>query len=171
MKIKKAEIPADSLTNNYLPANYTDVFSCEFNTEKKITPDDIQATFWTTRPKWVERLFKIRNSIVKIVGLKGDDPDPEIMKKCIHDNEDYGLLSVMGKSENETVIRLSDKHLDAYMSVYLEDVGCNKQLVSVITVVDIHNWLGYIYFYSICPFHKIVVKSMLKQAIKEMSKN
>ncbi len=166
MKVKKIEIPEDSLVNSFLPANYSDAFSCDFNTAKEITADDIQVAFWTKWPKWIERLFKIRNLIVRVVGLKGDRPNAEIIEDCIRNNKKLGDFFVVCKSENETVIKLSDKHLDAYMSVYLSDINDNRKSLASITVVDIHNRLGYLYFYSICPFHKIVVKGMLKQAVR-----
>lgn len=171
MKVRKTDIPKDSLVNSFLPANYSDAFSCNFNTTKEITADDIQVMLWTDWPKWVERLFKIRNSIVKMVGLKGDRPDAQIIEDCIRNNNKLRDFFVVCKSENETVIKLSDKHLDAYMSIYLSDTSSKQKTVTSITVVDIHNWLGYIYFYSICPFHKIVVKGMLNEVIGTITKN
>ena len=41
MKVKKSTIPTNCLTANYLPADYSDVFSCEVISEKEINPDDI----------------------------------------------------------------------------------------------------------------------------------
>ncbi len=169
MKVKKIEIPKDSLANTFLPTNYSDAFSCDFNTTKEITADDIQVAFWTKWPKWIERLFKIRNLIVKVVGLKGDSSNAGMIEDCIRNNKEYKEFSVVSKSKDETVIKLSDKHLDAYMSVYLSDTSDKQKSIACITVVDIHNWLGYIYFYSICPFHKVVVKGMLKEVIRNIN--
>ena len=169
MKVKKVEIPKDSLINGFLPANYSDAFSCNFNTAKEITADDIQVVFWTEWPKWVKRLFKIRNFIVKVVGLEGDRPNDGTIEDCIRNDKKLKDFSVVCRSENETVIKLNDKHLDAYMSVYLSNAEDNQKSVASITVVDIHNKLGHIYFYLICPFHKIVVKGMLKQVIKTIN--
>lgn len=169
MKVKQIEIPKDSLVNTFLPTNYSDAFSCDFNTTKEITADDIQVAFWTNRPKWIERLFRIRNLIVKVVGLKGDRPNAEIIEDSIRNNKKLGDFFVVCKSKNETVVKLSDKHLDAYMSIYMSDIQGEQRSVASITVVDIHNWLGYIYFYSICPFHKFVVKGMLKEVMKNLN--
>lgn len=169
MKVKQIEIPKDSLVNTFLPTNYSDAFSCDFNTAKEITADDIQVAFWTKWPKWIERLFRIRNLIVKVVGLKGDSSNAGMIEDCIRNNKEYKEFSVVCKSKNETVVKLSDKHLDAYMSIYISDIQGKQRSVASITVVDIHNWLGYIYFYSICPFHKIVVKGMLKEVIRGLN--
>lgn len=168
MKIKKSSIPSDSLTNNYLPASYVDVFSCQFAMNKAITADDLQVAFWTKHPAWVGRLFAIRNSVVKLVGLKTDKGKSQQVEDCIREGRCSDNFCVKEKSENETVVKLSDKHLDAYMSVHLKELEQNEKLVNVITVVDIHNRLGYIYFYIICPFHKLVVKGMLKHIVKDI---
>jgi len=45
LKIKKSTIPSGSLTGNYLPADYSDVYACVTNIGKEIIPDDIHLTF------------------------------------------------------------------------------------------------------------------------------
>jgi hypothetical protein len=131
-----------------------------------ITADDIQVAFWTVKPKWLKNLYCIRNTLVKPFGLKGDEnKNAEEIERCIREGTSSGLMSVSDKSENETVLYLSDKHLSAHLSVYIENEG-NEQIVNAITLVQFHNWLGYTYFYVICPFHHIVVRKMLKHAIK-----
>lgn len=170
MKIRECILPSDSLTNKYLPANYKDAFECVCKTEKQITADDLQVAFWTESPKWVQNLFKLRNNIVRLVGLKTDKPDSEFISNCIRNSIYNKDFMISDKSEKETVVKLSDKHLDAYMSIYINDLYAREKEIKVITVVDIHNWLGYVYFYAICPFHKLVVKSMLKHVLKKSIK-
>lgn len=170
MKINESKLPSDSLVNRYLPVNYTDAFLCTVEIEKQMTADDLQIAFWTDSPKWIQKLFKLRNNIVKLVGLKTDKSDSEFVSNCIRNSKCDDTFIVSDKSENETVIKLSDKHLDAYMSIYIKDLEGKKKEIIVITVVDIHNWLGYVYFYSICPFHKLVVKSMLKHVLRNFVK-
>lgn len=167
MKIKKSDLPADSLMRKYLPANYYDVFSCV--TDEEISPDDLMIEFWTKPPKWVEFLLNLRDKVVKLVGLKSADPNKSKREKefidCIRKGGKYSVFSVEVKSENETIIKLSDKHLDAYMSAYVEVIEDEKNCISISSIVHIHNWLGYIYFYSICPFHKVVVKGAMRHIL------
>lgn len=163
---QKKNVPQKALVNKYLPVNYKDIFECTIENAPMITADDIQVAFWTVNPKWLENLYRIRNTLVKPFGLKGDENrNREEIERCISEGGNYGLMSVPDKSENETVLYLSDKHLSAHLSVYIEYEG-NKQIISVITLVKFHNWLGYTYFYAICPFHHIVVRKMLKYAVK-----
>jgi len=165
MKVKKSPIPPDSITGNFLPADYWDVYTCKCNFEKEMTPDDFMVGFWTNFPNWVKALFKLRNFLVKFVGLKSDESSPEKLERCIRTGEAYGFVSVPAKSENETVLLLTDKHLDAYISVYVESEEVHKT-ISAITLVNFKNKLGRIYFFIIRPFHSLIVKSLLKRTAK-----
>ncbi|MDU1890864.1 MAG: DUF2867 domain-containing protein [Dysgonomonas sp.] len=169
MKVVKSEIPENSLILNYLPANYTDVYKCTITDNKGISADDIQVVFWTRQPKWLKALFNIRNSIVRFFGLKTDRADPSEFERCIRAGSNYHFTSIPAKSANETIIYLQDKHLSAYLSVYIEDIGTNNKTVYATTLVHFHYWLGYAYFYTIYPFHHLVVKKMLKQTLMHLS--
>jgi len=169
MKVRKTDIPEGSILKECLPANYTDAFSCKFRTGRQLTPDEIMLSFWTVMPKWVGILFKLRNILVKPFGLETNhDQKNEMLRECIVKGTSNGFISLAGKSPDETVLLLSDKHLDAYISVYLEDLGANTKNVTLTTLVRFHYWLGYVYFYTICPFHFIVVRSILKSTIKRL---
>lgn len=166
MKIKSAPIPADSLVNKYLPADYSDAFACETTGDSLPTPDDIIISFFTDMPGWVKILFKIRNFLVKFVGLKGgNDSNIEKLKDCIRTGGKYGFVSVPDKNDHETVLLLKDKHLNAYLSVHIAEAATNKRIVSLVTVVYFNNRLGNIYFAVIKPFHKVIVKNMLKRIL------
>jgi len=166
MKISKGKIPSQSLVNNYLPVNYSDVYvSTVTNLKDDITPDDIMVSFWTTMPKWVDNLFKLRNTLVKPFGLKTDDSSKLAdLERCVRTGSESGLVSVVDKSPDETILKLTDKHLSAYISVYIED----RKNIYVTTLVNFHKKLGYIYFYTIYPFHHMVVKSLMKSTILKL---
>jgi hypothetical protein len=170
MKSHKTDIPVDSLTQQYLPVNYADAFACEVTGAKELSADEIMISFWTVMPGWVNALFKLRNLLVRPFGLDtGEDRDhSEKLKSMIRaGNGNNGLMSVVAKSGNETVILLSDKHLNAYMSVFISTKD-KLQKVTAITLVHYHNRLGRIYFFFIRPFHKVIIKSMLRSTLKRM---
>lgn len=170
MKVKKSNIPDDSLVSKYLPANYSDSFECEIPAAANLTPDDIQIAFWTKMPQWVEALFKLRNAIVKPFGLKSGDGDVEEFRKCIRTGGSCKFASVPDKSPLETVVCLDDKHLKAFLSIHIEKADIDRKIVRSITVVHFHNWLGYFYFYTIAPFHYVIVRNMLKYTLKRLYK-
>ena len=168
MKVKKTGILLSSLVGNYFPADYSDVYTCEVYAEKEVIPDDIMVSFWVDFPAWVNMLFKLRNFMVKFVGLKSsENGDLKELEKCIRTGKPYGLFSVPAKNCNETVLLLTDKHLNAYISVYVESKEEHKT-ISVITLVHFKNKLGRIYFFVIRPFHGLVVKSMLKRTVNKV---
>ena len=169
MKINKTTMPSGSLMENYLPADYSDVFACVTDTPKEIIPDDIMVNFWTDFPQWINALFKLRNFLVKFVGLKSAEKDNvKELEKCIRTGEAYDFVSVPAKSGNETVLLLSDSHLKAYLSVHVES-GNEHKTISAITLVHYKNLLGRIYFFIIRPFHGLIVKSLLKRALNNSS--
>ncbi len=168
MKIKKSLIPLDSLTQNYLPADYSDVYACNADFKKEISPDDIMVNFWITLPGWVSALFKLRNFLVKFVGLQSSEEDnPDEFIKCIRSGKAYRFISVPAKNTAETVLLLADKHLDAYLSIHIAAGEPDEQgkTVSAITLVNFKNTLGRVYFFFVRPFHALVIKSMLKRAL------
>ncbi len=154
---------------SYLPANYSDAFECSFHCNKKITPDDFMITFWSYSPAWVSWLFKLRNWIVKPFGIQGvKGRSKEKLEEAIENNESYGFMDTVAKSDTETVIGANDKHLKMYFSIQLDEVGEGQQKLTASTVVHFHNKLGYAYFYLIYPFHHLVVRGMLRYSIRKV---
>jgi hypothetical protein len=163
MKVNKSTIPLGSLIEKYLPTDYSDVYACEVNFEKEIIPDDLMVNFWTDFPSWINGLFKLRNFLVKIAGLKTTYDDKEF-EKCLRTGKTFDFISFPAKRDNETVLLLSDKHLNAYISIHVES-GKKHTTISAITLVHYHNLLGRVYFFIIRPFHGLIVKTMLKRAL------
>lgn len=170
MKSYKTDIPTDSLTQEYLPANYTDAFACEVTGAQKLSADDMMISFWTVVPDWVDALFKVRNLLVRPFGLETGETDNYIEKfeEIIRAGKgSNGIMPVVAKSDNETVVLLSDKHLDAYMSVYTTSRD-DSQTVVVLTLVHYKNIFGKVYFFFIRPFHTVIVKSILQNTLKRL---
>ena len=165
MKARKAKIPPESLVNRYLPADYSDAFVCAVGKAFAHTPDDLMVRFWTDFPRWVDVLFGIRNFFVRFVGLKGSMSSLREFEECIRTGGKTDIASVPAKNECETVLLLDDKHLSAYMSVYIEDTPHNKQVYAT-TLVHFKNRLGRVYFFFIRPFHGLLVGSILKRSVK-----
>jgi len=165
MKVNKSTIPQGSLIEKYLPVDHLDVYTCKVDFEKEMIPDDIMVNFWTDLPNWINGLFKLRNFLVKFAGLKSSEGDSvKEFEHCIRTGGTYNFASVPVKGANETVLLLSDKHLNAYISIFIGSKERHK-MISTITLVQFKNRLGRIYFFVIRPFHGVIVKSMLKRAV------
>ncbi len=123
-------------------------------------------SFWTAMPKWVDNLFKLRNLLVKPLGLKTEEESKFAdLERCIRTGGEAGMVSVPGKSHDETILKLTDKHLTAYISVYIE----GRRNVYATTLVSFHKKIGYMYFYTIYPFHHIVVRRLLKSTMERLT--
>jgi len=103
-------------------------------------------------PKWVNWLMKIRISIGKIF-VKSKK---EISKK------QTTYFTVIEKSENEIVMGENDKHLNFRVSVLIDRIN---SFIYLTTLVHLNNFWGQAYFFLVKPFHKIIVKSILKRQI------
>ncbi len=167
MKVKKSIIPLGTMVETFLPADYMDAYMGRVNKNHSFTPEDIMVRIWTDFSIGVRVLFTIRNFFVKIARLKTPRKENlEGVEDCIRKGIDFDFLSRVARSKDEVVVLLTDKHLDAYLGIYIESNKGYRE-VYMITVVHFHNQVGRIYFWIIRPFHKVVVKSMLKRALSK----
>lgn len=164
-KIIKCELPTNSLLGKY-PNQYIDAYQGTFISEKEVTVEQITLAFFYTSPQWINTLFKLRNFIVKAFGLKGSNVDVRYIKNStVKVGQSFGLFKVFEMNQREIVLGEDDKHLNFRVSIYLEQIEKQSNLI-ISTTVNYHNTLGKIYFLLIKPFHKIVVKTMLIMMLK-----
>ncbi len=107
-------------------------------------------------PKWVARLMSLRNRLVAPFGLRTPDWDAPKMADMI------GIFPVLSDSPGQMLLGFDDRHLDFRVVVSVSAVEDGPH-ASITTVVRKHNLLGHVYLASIMPFHKLIVKSMLRQ--------
>jgi hypothetical protein len=109
-------------------------------------------------PAWVTALMALRDLIVRPLGLKtSQDAAPG--------TERIGIFPVLTRSPERVVVGLDDRHLDFCAIVDVSPQGESRR-VTLTTVVRTHNLLGRTYLAAILPFHRIVVRSMLRQVAK-----
>jgi hypothetical protein len=106
-------------------------------------------------PNWAIALFKIRNAIVKVFGLKTD------MKKG---KEHSTFFTLIEKNDDEIVMGESDKHLDFRASIKKD---AEAGTIALITVVHFNNVWGKVYFFPVKPFHKMIIRAMMKRYYDE----
>lgn len=184
-RVRKTEIPEESLLRQFMPADYSDTFAAAMPEGNGMSPDDLMVAFWSDFPWWIGSLFSLRNFLVKFVGLKGGGMDIGALERCIRGGEPYGFISVPLKNPNETVMLMTDSHLDAYLSLRRTTAGSGggngggngeeagngnataigNGEVFVSTFVKFNNRLGRVYFSFIRPFHGAIVRSQIKRAL------
>ncbi len=178
MTIIKATLPKSSILNtDQKKYDYVDSFRGVLNDDKnKFSTVDIGKAFFSSGPKWVGKLFALRNRIVSIFGLKTPDNVGDLQNKLdnfkCEPGEQLGLFKVFDKRENEIVLGEDDKHLNFRVSLFVEQLHGNEQkkALTITTTVVFNNWFGRLYFLPVRPFHKLIVPTMLKGIIRELEK-
>ena len=139
------------LIDKYKPSDYSDSVSRRIKPAEPLTPDDIFEQMFCNFPKPVAWLFKLRNAIVKPLGLKGGDGFRNLISE---------------RNDEEIILSKNDKHLCFWVGIYCSRPQDGWQDAAVTTVVKFNNFLGRIYFVGIWVFHKLLVKSLFHKAIK-----
>ncbi|NJK96372.1 MAG: DUF2867 domain-containing protein [Bacteroidales bacterium] len=122
--------------------------------------------FSNISPGWVRGLLRLRNFLVRFIGLKHDYPEVPVAKdQRIEAGCKVGMFNIVQRNENEIVFGEDDKHLEFRSSLLLDSQN-DKHVLYSITIVHFHNITGKIYFFFVKPFHRSIVKSFMKQLIK-----
>ena len=175
MKVKKTKVSEGELAyERLLGMDYADAYMCDFKCGHEITADDLQIAFWTDFPPVVTKLFKLRDWLVKPFGLETGggsqkENDKKAFEACIRQGGKYRFFSVAGKSANETLLELEDKHLQCFLSIKVTALDESHKNVKATTLVKFHNALGRAYFFVIRPFHRLVVGMMMKHVAGKLS--
>lgn len=114
------------------------------------------------RPRpWAAALMRLRDAIMGVFGVKTSrqihDATERVGREHIH------FFPVLSRSEREIIVGEDDSHLDFRASLMLRQAGdgAGRELV-VTTVVHCHNRLGRVYLAAITPFHRLIVRSGLR---------
>ncbi len=124
--------------------------------------EDITKLVFATMPQWVVSLLKFRNVLVKIIGLKSEKPEDY--------NEDFkiggymGFFKIIYITDNEVILGANEDHLN--FRALVKRNSSERFNVIVTTLVEYNNKTGKMYMSFVKPFHRIVVKNMVKQAYK-----
>lgn len=137
--------------------DFTDTFS---TTNHVNSIEELALIIFGTSPKWVEGLFKLRNFLVRFVGLR--TATPEKVNRKLEVGGHINFFEIYAISENEIIMGANDSHLN--FRAIISNYKTKEFNVKVTTLVEYNNKLGRIYMWIISPFHQLVVKRMVKQA-------
>lgn len=145
----------NSLIVKCLPADYKDCYREKVTDKPHITVKQLFDSMFLQYPKWVSWLLKLRDFIVKPLGVKASKSFEEL---------------IMEQNSHEIILGTEDKHLTFYVSVSCFETKCNERIAGITTLVKYNNFLGRVYFVAIWIFHKFIVHRLLKRAIRKCDK-
>jgi len=146
------EIDADSVLAG---AQFIDAFSTNVEGTALDARKAAQIMFGDS-PRWVRGLLALRDAIVKPFGLTSS-------KSARHLSGDrVELFPVVSATPQRIVAGFDDSHLDFRAIVDVATAG-QGQRITATTVVLTHNRLGRAYLAIIAPFHRLIVRSALRQ--------
>jgi hypothetical protein len=107
-------------------------------------------------PRWIDALITLRDVLVRPFGLKTSASSKASFADTI------GFFPVLSESPNRIVAGFDDRHLDFRVVVDVAPSGTGQR-VTATTLVQTHNLLGRTYLAIILPFHRLIVRTMLRQ--------
>ena len=119
-------------------------------------------------PPWIDRLMALRNHAVAALGLKDlgtlSRLDPAKPASSYRPGDRVGIFTLIANDADEALLGDRDKHLDVTLSAHRAAAPDGQVLLTVTTVVHVHNWLGRLYMLPVTPMHRLIAPSVLKAA-------
>jgi len=168
--VSAASLPKDSaLWAHHAPGDFMDCYEATaVSTTMEL--EDAVRTAIAEMPAWVSLLMDMRNRIVGPLGLKAGrhslQPESatgdEVALETPRDPAAERIVfTVRERYEHEIILGEDDKHLDFRVTLYRE-----HGTYYVATWVRPNAWYGWVYLYSILPFHKLIMRLSAKRLEK-----
>ena len=166
-RVTQIPFPAESQLQPLLAgAHYHDAFAADL-ADPGLTPLEIMARFGRAFPAWGEGLMRVRNGVVKHLGIR----DVGAFRKAGDDQPEeaavggrLGIFRVLAMDEAELVLGVDDSHLDVRVSVLKRGAGTGASYVMG-SVVTTHNRLGRLYMVPVGPMHRLVVRETMRRMV------
>ncbi len=159
--ILSVPVPKESIYKEYISKiDFKDAYRATL-TDNTISIETIYLNAFVHSPKWIDNFLILRNKIVGVFGLKINTEKIQLSKEDLKVDSKVGIFRIYAVTNNEIIAGEDDKHLNFRVSVLKQN--CE---VTISTLVQYNNLFGKVYMTLIMPFHKLIVRSMLKNAVK-----
>lgn len=105
-------------------------------------------------PGWATALMRLRNAAVGRLGLKTAAP--------------RSGFPVLRESAEEVVMGLDDRHLDFRVLMRVEPGLDAGSRITLTTALRRHNRFGHAYLAVIMPFHRLIIRSLLRRLARQL---
>ena len=117
-------------------------------------------------PRWIEHSMALRNRVVAKLGLKNLGGLASFDRRKAEDEyvagDRVGIFTLFQRTPDEVLLGDRDKHLDVMLSMHRreDDQGA---VLTVTTVVHVHNRLGRLYMLPVAPMHKLIAPATMRR--------
>lgn len=117
-------------------------------------------------PRWVDACMRLRNRVVRLAGLKDLGAmaaiDPARPEGDYRPGDRLGIFTLYEIGNDEVLLGDRDRHLDVVLSLHCARGDRGETLVTVTTVVHVHNLLGRLYMLPVAPMHRVIAPAVLR---------
>ena len=118
-------------------------------------------------PRWVAACMALRNRVVSLFGLKHLGALDGLARGKGEDDyrpgDRVGIFTLFENTPGEVLLGDRDKHLDVTLSIHLTPgTASGTMLVTLTTVVRVHNLLGRAYMLPVTPMHRLIAPTVLR---------
>lgn len=148
-----------SLPSLHLPdANWADAFQAIVPEVQLTALAAAKLALGEKAPQWILTLMSLRNRVTGLIGLKSAELSV--------DQKTVGAFPIVREDSDCVVLGFDDWHLDFRIAVETARAA-NATRVQVTTLVKRKHWVGYVYIFLITPFHKMIVKRLMRSLFTE----
>jgi len=152
-------IPESSmLETSNIKFDYIDTFNIQLE-RSDVKPWELIVAFFACSPHWLNSILRLRNKIINVLGLKADIIDLHEMHPPFSKGAQCGLFKLYDIDELESVMGEDNFHLDFRLSLQID----KEKRLHITTAIKFNNVFGKIYLALIKPFHKFIVRWMIKK--------
>lgn len=130
------------------------------------SPLELYLNVFSRTPRWIDCLMNVRNKVAVRLGLKDmgslSSVERDKPAQTYRIGDQAGIFKLLELHAHEVILGETDKHLDVKVSVAKQDQpGCT--VVSVSTVVHVHNFMGRLYMFFVTPAHRIIAPATVSK--------
>ncbi|MCO6551348.1 MAG: DUF2867 domain-containing protein [Gilliamella sp.] len=133
---------------------------------KKLTAYEVYKMMTSYQPRWLKILFKIRDCLVKLIGVKainGFDSSAENKHQPDESNM-ADFFTITEETDDKLTLVVKDCHLDVCVCIRVVDKGndISKNTVYLIASVKNHNIWGKLYMLPVAILHPYIVNKLFE---------
>lgn len=143
-------------------ADHVDAYVCRFNPERHLDARRFAVSFVGYRPLWFRALLRLRNFLVKPLGLRSGGSSRSPIPSSITQGGKLAFFSVLEAEQNRVALYAEDSHLDSRLTI--DSVPGRLTLT---TAIRYRNRLGRLYMAVAMPFRLFVVRRFAVHAVQQ----